>query len=669
MNFTAGKLTVEGDATIKELEKAGAFEHLKIRREKDDPFPVVPFWKKQKNILVFIAAILAIAGWSVSLSMGEGHPAAIILFLTSMVVGGYNLFWQGLKNLSRLEFDMKTLMTVAVIGAAIIGEWGEGAVVVILFAISEALETFSMENARRSIRSLIDTAPKEALVKRNGKEIILPIDQIEINDHIIVKPGEKLALDGVVVTGLSAVNQATITGESVPVTKQEKDEVYAGTLNEEGVLEIRVTRHAEDTTLAKIIHLVEEAQEERAPAQQFVDRFAKYYTPAIMVFALLVAIVPPVFLAAEWSQWIYLGLATLVVGCPCALVISTPVAIVTAISNSARNGVLIKGGLYLEQAGTVNAIAFDKTGTLTRGVPAVTDVVPLNSTEEEIMSIACAVEKHSQHPLARAIVRKAEETGNLQDHEVSEAASLTGKGMKAEVNGKTVFAASPSYVSDTYPQLINKELNDKTIQLQEQGKTVVLVGSEERLFGIIALQDEVRKQAAHVLRQLNTAGIKRTIMLTGDNPATAAAIGKTAGVTDIRAGLLPEEKLAEINRLKRGGVRVAMVGDGMNDAPALAAADLGIAMGTIGTDAALETADAALMGDDLKKLPYLIKLSRLTLKIIKQNIIFSLALKALALMLVPFGVLTLWIAIFADMGATLLVTLNSLRLMKVKDEE
>ncbi len=669
MNFTAGKLTVEGDATIKELEKAGAFEHLKIRREKDDPFPVVPFWKKKKNILVLIAAILAAAGWSVSLSWGEGHPAAIILFLTSMAVGGYNLFWQGLKNLSRLEFDMKTLMTVAVIGAAIIGEWGEGAVVVILFAISEALETFSMENARRSIRSLIDTAPKEALVKRNGKETTLSIDQIEIGDHIIVKPGEKLALDGVVVSGFSAVNQATITGESVPVTKQEKDEVYAGTLNEEGVLEIRVTRHAEDTTLAKIIHLVEEAQEERAPAQQFVDKFAKFYTPAIMVFALFVAIVPPVFLAAEWSQWIYLGLATLVVGCPCALVISTPVAIVTAISNSARNGVLIKGGLYLEQAGAVNAIAFDKTGTLTRGVPAVTDVVSLNSTEGEIMSIACAVEKHSQHPLARAIVRKAEESGNLQEYEVSEAASLTGKGMKAEVNGKTMFAASPSYVSDTYPQLINKELKDNIIQLQEQGKTVVLVGSEERLLGIIALQDEVRKQAAHVLRQLNNAGIKRTIMLTGDNSATAAAIGKTAGVTDIRAGLLPEEKLAEINRLKREGVRVAMVGDGMNDAPALAAADLGIAMGTIGTDAALETADAALMGDDLKKLPYLIKLSRLTLKIIKQNIIFSLALKALALMLVPFGLLTLWIAIFADMGATLLVTLNSLRLMKIKDEE
>lgn len=562
---------------------------------------------------------------------------------------------------------MNTLMTVAILGAAIIGKWGEGAMVVILFAISEALERYSMDKARQSIESLTDIAPKEALIRRGNEEMIVHVEDIRVGDIMIVKPGQKLAMDGVVVKGTSTLNQAAITGESVPVAKTIDDEVFAGTLNEEGLLEIKVTKRVEDTTLSKIIHLVEEAQAEKAPSQAFVDKFAKYYTPAIIVLALLIVIVPPLLFDGDWSKWIYQGLAVLVVGCPCALVVSTPVSIVTAIGNAAKNGVLIKGGIHLEEAGALKVIAFDKTGTLTKGVPAVTDVVTYNGNENGLLTITAAIEKGSQHPLASAIMRKAEENGlNFNGVTVEDFQSITGKGVKARVDNEMYYVGSPNLFEELH-QTIETSIKDKITRMQTEGKTVMVLGTNKEILSLIAVADEIRASSKEVIQKLHQMGIEKTIMLTGDNLRTAEAIGKKVGVSDIKADLLPEDKLTFIKELLAKYQSVAMVGDGVNDAPALAASTVGVAMGGAGTDTALETADIALMSDDLSKLPYTIKLSRKALATIKQNITFSLAIKAVALLLVIPGWLTLWIAIFADMGATLIVTLNSLRLLKVKE--
>lgn len=665
VNFGASKLTFYGNATIDELEKAGAFENLKLIPEKARfEEKKEPFFEKHASVL--ISALFLLMGWAMGHQYGEEYIVSTIAYGASIFIGGYRLFYTGLKNLLQFIFDMKTLMTIAVIGAAIIGEWGEGATVVILFAISEALERYSMDKARQSIRSLMEIAPKEALIRRGNQDMSVGVEEIQIGDIMIVKPGQKIAMDGVVVKGTSAVNQAAITGESVPVTKTNDDEVFAGTLNEEGLLEVKVTKHVDDTTIAKIIHLVEEAQAERAPSQAFVDRFAKYYTPFIMLVALAVAVIPPLF-GGEWSTWIYQGLAVLVVGCPCALVVSTPVSIVTAIGNAARNGVLIKGGIHLEEMGSIKAIAFDKTGTLTRGVPAVTDFLPLRDGDR-LFTIIAALEKRSQHPLASAILKKAkEEKRDYENFEVHDFTSFTGKGVKGIMNGETYYVGSPHFLEDIHG--FSKDVKDKIASLQNQGKTVMVAGSEKAVLALIAVADEVRDNSRNVIEKLHALGLKKTIMLTGDNEGTAKAIGNSTGVSDIKAELLPQDKLSFIKELQKKYTRVAMVGDGINDAPALAASNVGIAMGGAGTDTALETADVALMGDDLDKLPFTVKLSRKTLAIIKQNITFSLGIKLIALLLVIPGWLTLWIAIFADMGATLLVTLNSLRLLLVKDEK
>lgn len=627
-----------------------------------------PFIQKHSNVIASLVFLLM--GWLSGELYGEDSMYAILAYGASILVGGYRLFTTGLKNLVHLQFDMKTLMTIAVIGAAIIGEWGEGATVVILFAISEALETYSMDKARQSIRSLMDIAPKEALIRRGTKEFMVEVDDIQIGDIMIVKPGQKIAMDGVVVKGLSAVNQAAITGESVPVSKSVADEVFAGTLNEEGLLEVRVTKRVDDTTIAKIIHLVEEAQAERAPSQAFVDRFAKYYTPAIMLIALLVAVLPPLVAGADWNTWVYQGLAVLVVGCPCALVISTPVSIVTAIGNAARNGVLIKGGIHLEEMGAITAIAFDKTGTLTKGIPVVTDYVPQPDTDSnELLTFIAALENGSQHPLASAIMKKAEQENlSYQSVSIEDFSSITGKGIKGVIGDRVYFVGSPNLFEEILKSGIPPESKTKISKLQQQGKTVMVAGTEVQILGLIAVADELRENSKAVIQKLHSLGIEKTIMLTGDNSGTANAIGRQAGVSDIKAELLPQDKLSFIKDLRRNYEGVAMVGDGVNDAPALAASTVGVAMGGAGTDTALETADIALMADDLGKLPFTVRLSRKALTIIKQNITFSLGIKLVALLLVIPGWLTLWIAIFADMGATLLVTLNGLRLLKIKDK-
>jgi Cd2+/Zn2+-exporting ATPase len=423
----------------------------------------------------------------------------------------------------------------------------------------------------------------------------------------------------------------------------------------------------EDTTLAKIIHLVEEAQAERAPSQAFVDKFAKYYTPVIVGLAFLIAVVPPL-LGGDWSEWIYQGLSVLVVGCPCALVVSTPVSVVTAIGNAAKNGVLIKGGIHLEAAGSLKVIAFDKTGTLTKGVPVVTDIISFAGNERELLAVTAALEKGSQHPLAASVIKKAEEMGLESDHaNILDFQSLTGKGVRAKVNGEIYYAGSPNLFQEMLPQKMTDVLKRQIEGLQKEGKTVMLLGTVNDILLLLAAADQLRENSRAVIQKLHQLGIEKTVMLTGDNRRTAEAIGASAGVSDIKAELLPEDKLNAVKDLRNIHHSIAMVGDGVNDAPALAAATVGVAMGGAGTDTALETADIALMSDDLNKLPFTIQLSRKALRTIKQNITFSLVVKAIALLLVIPGWLTLWIAIFADMGATLLVTLNSLRLLKVKE--
>jgi Zn2+/Cd2+-exporting ATPase len=627
-----------------------------------------PFW--QENSTVLISLVMIISAYFLQFNYGEESLLAILLFSGAIIVGGYSLFKSGIKNLLKLDFDMRALMTVAIIGAAIIGEWSEGAVVVILFAISEVLERYSMDKARASIRSLMDIAPKEALVRRNGREFSINVNEIEVGDIMIVKPGEKIAMDGEVVAGHSAVNQAAITGESVPADKSAGDEVFAGTLNGEGLIQVKITKLVDDTTIAKIIHLVEEAQAEKAPSQAFVDRFAKYYTPIIILVAFLVAIVPPLFFGSDWSEWIYQGLAVLVVGCPCALVISTPVSIVTAIGNAAKNGVLVKGGVHLEEMGMLKAVAFDKTGTLTKGVPAVTNFKILSGEDSStLFAVITALENKSQHPLATAIVRKAEaDSVPYRDIIIDNFTSVTGKGLKGTLGGIAYYIGSPKYLEEIVEGGIPGPTAAEISRLQSEGKTVMVAGVESKVLALIAVADEVRESSREVVSRLHALGIEKTIMLTGDNKGTADAIGSQAGVSDIESDLLPEDKLNFIKDLQKNHGKVAMVGDGINDAPALAAATVGVAMGGAGTDTALETADIALMADDLKKLPFTIKLSRKTLTIIKQNIAFSIGVKLLALLLVIPGWLTLWIAIFADMGATLIVTLNGLRLLRVKDK-
>ncbi|MGZ0084773.1 heavy metal translocating P-type ATPase [Caldibacillus thermoamylovorans] len=666
VNFGAAKITVWGEATVEELEQAGAFEHLKIHEERERTIRREPFWKKKENRNVLVSAVLLLIG--IAADAADSGGMAVAMYLAAIALGGYSLFWTGLRNLARWQLDMNTLMTIAILGAAAIGEWQEGAVVVILFAISEALERYSMDRARRSIASLLEMAPAQATIRRGAEEVTVPVEDVRLGEVMIVKPGAKIPLDGVVISGASTVNEAAMTGESMPLEKTVGDAVFAGTLNEEGFLEVKVTKRADETVLAKMIDLVEEAQAERAPSQAFIDRFARYYTPFIMIVALVVAVIPPLVVGGHWLDWVYRGLAVLVIGCPCALVISTPVAIVTALGHAARRGVLIKGGVYLEQIGRLRAVSFDKTGTLTEGKPSVTDVVVYEGGRERLLAVAAAIEKRSQHPLASAIVRLAEEEGvPFFDVPVDEFQSLTGQGVKAVVGNETYYIGRPSLLVEVLGRLPN-EVEERIAAFREEGKTVMAIGTARRLLGLIAAADRPRPSAAATVAALRRLGVKEIAMVTGDHKQTAQAIGRQAGVSAIHAGLLPEQKMAAIRELKQRYGITAMVGDGVNDAPALAAADIGVAMGGAGTDAALETADVVLMADDLRQLPYTVRLGRRTLAIIKQNMAFAFGLKALALIAAIPGWLTLWLAVFADMGATLLVTFNSIRLLRVKEE-
>jgi Cd2+/Zn2+-exporting ATPase len=670
INFGTSKVTVTHSGPAEEIlstiEKMGYSGKIdKGHQIKNEP---VSFWKSNLYARpTMISLIMLICG----LIAGELEAPELIvngLFLIGIFLGGFIPAKNGISVLINVrEFDMNFLMTIAVIGASALGAFEEAATVVFLFSFGNTLQGYTLDKTRNSIRTLMELTPNEALVRQGMTEMTLPVEKILIGDIIIVRPGERIAMDGIVSTGYSNVNEAPITGESIPVEKQPGDEIYAGTVNERGSLEIKVTKLAKDNTISRIIHMVEEAQGQRAPSQQFVDKFAKYYTPIVIILAALVAAVPPLIFGQPFEKWFYEAMAMLLVACPCALVISTPVSIVSAIGNAAKNGVLIKGGMYLEEAGALSVVAFDKTGTLTEGKPRVTDIVPIDGIpDQEFLSIASAIESRSEHPLAEAIVKYAKERG-AEIPSITAFEAIPGKGAKAVVQGKTYQIGNSRFFTEQAIDL--KYVEGEVSRLQKEGKTVMMLGDDKRILGLIAVADILRENSEQAINKLKKAGIKKVIMLTGDNESIAHAIATKVGVDDFRADLLPEDKVDVINSLLAEHGKVAMVGDGVNDAPAMAISTVGIAMGAAGTDTALETADIALMADDLTKLTDTIKLSRKTLRIIKQNIAFALIIKALILLLVIPGWLTLWIAVAGDMGSSLLVTLNAMRLLRVKHED
>jgi len=662
VNFATAKMIVEHsvdkgiiERTVKQSGYSAETDQTLSRQNK-----AKAIWWQNARIMATIAsgALLTCALVLSWLESSEG--IVTLLYALAAATGAFHAARSGLYSLRTLSLDMNFLMTAAIIGAAVLGEWSEGATVAFLFSFGNTLQTYTMEKTRRSIQSLMELAPPEALVVKGGQEQRLPVEDIEVGDIIIVKPGERIAMDGTVLQGASAVNQATITGESIPVEKNTGDPVYAGTMNEQGALEIQVTQIAANSTLAKIFHLVEEAQGQKAPSQQFVDIFAKYYTPLVLVAATGVMTLPWLLFQQPFAPWFYNGLVLLVISCPCALVISTPVSIVSAIGNASRRGVLIKGGAHLEEMSAIKAIAFDKTGTLTQGRPVVTDIVAVDGYSEiDILTIAASIENRSEHPLARAIVERA--TG-LELKPALQFKALVGKGAQAEVNGCPMYIGNHRLFKELGHDV--SQFEQKLAGLEQQGKTVLFLGSQEKIMALIAVADTLRQNSQETVKSLHQEGLKHIAMLTGDNKRVAGAIAATLDLDAFYSDLLPEDKVAAVKKMQLEYGKVAMVGDGVNDAPALASATVGIAMGVAGSDTALETADIALMTDDLGKLTYIMQLSRKTVVIIKQNISFSILIKLIFILFLFFDMATLWLAVLADMGASLLVTLNGMRLMR-----
>ncbi len=615
------------------------------------------------RFLLLLASGVALAASLAAAALGW-HLGARVASLIAVATGGLYPARRALSAMRLNALDMNVLMSIAVLGALAIGEWFEAATVVFLFNLAQHLESRSMDRARQAIRTLMDLAPAEAVVVRQGLESRVPVEAVGIGEIVRVRPGEKIPLDGEVISGGSDVNQAPITGESLPVDKGAGDEVFAGTINGHGSLDIRAARVGRDTTLGRVIHLVEAAQAQRAPAQAFVDRFARVYTPAVIGLAVLVAIVPPVAGWGAAAVWLYRALVLLVIACPCALVISTPVAYVSALAAGARRGVLIKGGVHLERLARLRAIAFDKTGTLTHGRPTVVDVLALaGDSAGSVLRLAAAVEARSQHPIAAAIVARAEQEQLLPSTATSFKASH-GLGAEAVIDGRRVLVGNARYFRErafdigSAQQLIDEHA--------ARGQTAAVVASGSQVIGLIVLADTPRESARDVIEQLHAAGVAHTAVLTGDQPGAAEALARSVGVEDVRAGLLPAEKVAAVRQLRERWGQVGMVGDGVNDAPALAASDVAIAMGAVGSDAALETADVALMGDELARLPFAIRLSRAVVRTVRVNIVLALGVKAAFLAMAIAGETSLWMAIVADTGMSLLVIANGLRLLRIQ---
>ncbi|WP_230137368.1 heavy metal translocating P-type ATPase, partial [Peribacillus frigoritolerans] len=579
VNFSTGKMKIDHSNSVEdiisEVSKIGFKATVQTRNTSAQPTK-----NKNENSMIIMSGVFITLGFIGSFN-GVSIMMSTILYAIAMVISGYKPARSAFYAIKSRSLDMNVLMSVAAIGAALIGEWLEGATVVWLFAIGNLLQTKSIERTRNSIRNLMDLAPPEAWVKLGSELIKKPVEEISIGDTIIVKPGDKIPLDGSIIQGESSVNQAPITGESIPVDKEIGDIVYAGTINENGSLEIKVTKLVEDTTISKIIHLVEEAQEQKAPTEAFVDKFASIYTPIVFALALIIMVVPPLLGLGTWGDWFYKGLELLVVACPCALVISTPVAIVSAIGNAAKHGVLIKGGTFLEKAGAINAIAFDKTGTLTEGKPKVSEIKTLKGSEEELLSIALTLEAYSTHPIAKAIVGYTNEKG-IHSKKGELFKSIVGKGVQATIDDTVFYAGNLKLFEETNISL--EDVKHNVLDMQNKGKTVVIIGTQQLVIGLIAVSDTLRETTVSALDGLKQSGINQTVMLTGDNEGSAKMIASEGKVNRYFAELLPEDKVKAIKQLQNEGHKVAMVGDGINDAPALATADLGIAMGGAGTD-------------------------------------------------------------------------------------
>jgi len=648
-----------GLLSVQEIIKSVAETGMKARLQREK-IKGKAWWRDLRILSLCTCGIFTAVAFVLE-KIGIALPSTI-LYAIAVAVGGYYPARMGLAALRTLTLNIRTLMISGAIGAIALGLWEEAAILVFIYSLGDVLEAYAVDRARGALRALMELMPKEAVVRRNGEELTLPVEEVQMGETIIIRPGEKIPLDGGVLSGSSAVDEAPITGEPVPVVKEKGAEVFAGTVNQRGVLEVEVTKISKDTTLARIIHSVEEAQAKKSSFQRFGEAFGKIYTPAMFALALGVMAIPVLFFGGTWSQWFYRGLVVLVVSCSCGIALSIPVAVVAAIGNAARNGILFKGGVHLEGAATIEVVGFDKTGTLTIGRPQVTDVVPVgNYGREEILKLAASLESRSEHPLGEAIVRKAREE-EILFNPAGGFEALVGLGAKGNVIGREFFIGGMRLLGEQ--NMLVESIQPLISSLEGQGKTTILLGNEKEVLGIIAIADQLRFEAKEAIKKLKEIGIKRVVMLTGDNEGTARAIAKEAGIDQYFARLLPDDKVEKVKQLRLQNGRIAMVGDGINDAPAMAVADLGIAMGAAGTDIALETADIALMSDDLSKLPVAFNLSRRTVKNIRQNIILSLAVIAFLIPAALAGWIDMVPGLLINEAGGLAVIINGLRLMR-----
>jgi Cd2+/Zn2+-exporting ATPase len=660
VSFGNATMAVEGDAGADQVQAAvsrAGYRAQPLTRRRSEP--QVPYWRRDVRTMSTVASVVMLAVAVGATLAGAPRPLAEPLYLASMAVGGWPIARAALTGLRRGSLDMNVLMTLAAFGAVGIGSYAEGAWVLVLFGVGTTLESFAFDRSRRSVGELMDLAPEQARVLADdGSEHLVPVEEVTVGTRFVVRPGERIALDGNVVAGASSVDEAPITGESVPVDKQPGSTVFAGTLNANGALTVDTSKSAGESTLARVVALVEAAQGSRAPSERFVDRFARVYTPLVFAAALAVIAVP-VALGGSLDTWLYRALALLIVACPCSLVISIPVAVVSAVGHAAREGVLIKGGQALEDLARLKTVAIDKTGTLTRGQPELADVVVLDGThDDKALALVAAVERHSEHPLGEALLRAARSRG-LDVAEPAAFEALPGRGVLARIGERELWAGGPRLAAERLgatPQEVGG--------LEARGQTTIVLGEGQRPLAVFGLADELRPEAAAAIAELRRAGLARVVMLTGDNERVAAAVAEVVGVNEFRAGLLPADKLRAVEALNAESGPVAMVGDGINDAPALAAAPVGIAMGVAGTDVALQSADVALMSDDLARLPGAVTGARQAVRVMRQNVVASLVVKAIFVVLAPLGLVTLVLAVAADMGMSLLVTLNGLRLLR-----